>query len=51
MHLTRPADQTLDVAAVVARAEPRASAPVGDFWFCSVDCHSRWFNEGRLGMS
>jgi hypothetical protein len=33
----------------------RRSAPnpisVGDFVFCSIEYHSRWFNEGRLGMS
>jgi hypothetical protein len=37
------------------RFHSRTSAPnpiqVSDFWFCSLQCHTRWINEGRPGMS
>jgi hypothetical protein len=51
----RRADEIQFICLGCDQAHTRRSAPnpirVGDFTFCSVECHSRWFNEGRLGMS
>lgn len=52
---TKRADEIQGICIGCDQSFTRRSAPapisIGDFAFCSIECYSRWFNEGRLGMS
>jgi hypothetical protein len=51
----KKADEIQDICIGCDQSFTRRSTPtpdwIGDFAFCSVECHSRSFTEGRLGMS
>jgi hypothetical protein len=48
-------DQPWFVCIACDTQQTRRTAPhairIGEFWFCSIQCHTRWITDGRPGMT